>query len=126
MFPFRFVRFQTLQVTTPSPLGRDKGGASSPSPSPLPVYRVRGVGLVSSEGLCESVLFGLPLVARPTACWKLDWEDLLTNQQHFTTLAKLLRERVRNHTHHGEMGRILGERGVGVGGGYGSHTPTLV
>ena len=50
---------------------------------------------MSSEGVCESVLFGLPLVARPTACWKLDWEDLVANQQHYTTLTKLLREKVR-------------------------------
>ena len=44
--------------------------------------------------MCESVLFGVPLVVRPTACWKLEWEELETNQQHFTALCKTLQDRV--------------------------------
>ena len=34
---------------------------------------------------------------RPTACWKLEWEELETNQQHFTALCKTLQDRV-SHT----------------------------
>ena len=56
------------------------------------------MALVSAEGVCESVLFGLPQVLKPTACWKLDWEDLETNQQLFSALCQHLRDKV----HEGE------------------------
>ena len=51
------------------------------------------------QGVCESILFGVPLVVRPTACWKLEWEELETNQQHFTALCKTLQDRVSLVTH---------------------------
>ena len=46
------------------------------------------------QGVCESVLFGMPLSLRPTACWRLDWEELERNQQMFTALCRSLQQKV--------------------------------
>ena len=35
-----------------------------------------------------------PLIMMPTACWKLDWEELETNSDNFYALCQLLREKV--------------------------------
>ena len=40
-------------------------------------------------------IFLQPNIVRPTLCWKLDWEDLESNQQHFHALCSVLRERVK-------------------------------
>ena len=34
------------------------------------------VCLLEERGVCESVLFGIPRILKPTSYWKLDWEDL--------------------------------------------------
>lgn len=34
----------------------------------------------------------------PTACWKLDWEELEVNNDNFYALCQLLREKVGNLT----------------------------
>ena len=47
-----------------------------------------------SQGVCESVVFGVPLILRPTLCWKLEWEELEGNQQRFHAFCKLLTEKV--------------------------------
>lgn len=48
---------------------------------------------LKAEGLCESLLFGLPLVARPTTCWQLTWDELEANQQSFQALCHCLQVR---------------------------------
>ena len=35
-----------------------------------------------------------PLIMMPTACWKLDWEELEMNNDNFYALCHLLREKV--------------------------------
>ena len=35
-----------------------------------------------------------PLIMMPTACWKLDWEELETNSDNFYAFSQLLREKV--------------------------------
>ncbi|XP_053714954.1 meiosis 1 arrest protein isoform X3 [Synchiropus splendidus] len=40
--------------------------------------------------LCESVMYGLPLVVRPTSCWQLDWDELETNHNLFHALCQTL------------------------------------
>ena len=37
-----------------------------------------------------------PYIVRPTVCWKLDWEELESNRQHFYALCSVLKERVSN------------------------------
>lgn len=37
------------------------------------------------------MLFGLPLVVRPTSCWQLSWDELETNQQSFQAFCHCLR-----------------------------------
>ena len=49
-------------------------------------YRV-----LRADGVCESVLYGLPLVIRPTTCWQLDWEEMEANHNLFHALCHTLR-----------------------------------
>ncbi|KAI6645992.1 hypothetical protein LOD99_13245 [Oopsacas minuta] len=51
------------------------------------------VCVLEENGICESVLFGIPRVLRPTSYWKLDWEDLEDNQERFHAIAQNLSER---------------------------------
>ena len=39
-----------------------------------------------------------PLIMMPTACWKLDWEELEVNNDNFYALCHLLREKASNLT----------------------------
>ncbi|CAL8376772.1 unnamed protein product [Gadus morhua 'NCC'] len=45
------------------------------------------------EGVCESVMYGLPMVLRPTSCWQLDWDELESNHDLFHALCHTLRSR---------------------------------
>ena len=44
--------------------------------------------------LCESVLFGIPLIVVPTACWTIDWKELDQNQNNFNALCDELVKKV--------------------------------
>ncbi|KFV55639.1 Meiosis 1 arrest protein, partial [Tyto alba] len=48
---------------------------------------------LKSEGVCESVLYGLPFIIKPTSCWQLDWDDLEINQHSFHALCHSLLKR---------------------------------
>lgn len=50
---------------------------------------------LKAEGVCESVLYGLPFIIRPTSCWQLDWDELETNQHSFHALCHSLLVSVR-------------------------------
>ncbi|XP_063325094.1 meiosis 1 arrest protein [Pelmatolapia mariae] len=66
-----------------------KGSANqSPAPQTLKVIKV-----LRADGVCESVLYGLPLVIRPTTCWQLDWDEMENNQNLFHALCHTLRSR---------------------------------
>ncbi|XP_062850320.1 meiosis 1 arrest protein [Trichomycterus rosablanca] len=60
----------------------------SPPPPQLRVIKV-----LRAEGVCQSVLYGLPLIIRPTSCWQLDWEEIESNQQTFHALCHTLKGR---------------------------------
>lgn len=45
---------------------------------------------LKSEGVCESVLYGLPFIIKPTSCWQLDWDELELNQHSFHALCHSL------------------------------------
>lgn len=49
--------------------------------------------VLHADGVCESVLYGLPLVVRPTTCWQLDWDEMETNNSLFQALCHTLRVR---------------------------------
>ncbi|GFY49560.1 meiosis 1 arrest protein [Trichonephila inaurata madagascariensis] len=56
----------------------------------VPVYTLEAISVVKKEGLCESLLFGHPIVASATRCWKIDWDELERNQLQFTALVQHL------------------------------------
>ncbi|XP_040849575.1 meiosis 1 arrest protein isoform X1 [Ochotona curzoniae] len=56
-------------------------------------YRLQVVKALKSDGICESLIFGLPFILKPTSCWQLDWDELETNQQHFHALCHSLLKR---------------------------------
>ncbi|XP_068129730.1 meiosis 1 arrest protein isoform X2 [Hyperolius riggenbachi] len=51
---------------------------------------IRVMRALSSQGICGSMLYGLPSVLTPTACWELDWEELESNQENFHALCHQL------------------------------------
>ncbi|XP_060951818.1 meiosis 1 arrest protein [Limanda limanda] len=66
-----------------------KGSANQSSPP----QRLKVIKVLRAEGVCESVLYGLPLVIRPTTCWQLDWEEMEANHNLFHALCHTLRSR---------------------------------
>uniref|UniRef100_A0A4W3IED1 Meiosis 1 associated protein n=1 Tax=Callorhinchus milii TaxID=7868 RepID=A0A4W3IED1_CALMI len=56
-------------------------------------HKLQVVKALKSDGVCESVFYGLPLVIRPTNCWKLDWDELETNHHNFHALCHTLEKR---------------------------------
>ncbi|KAM6180204.1 meiosis 1 arrest protein [Erethizon dorsatum] len=56
-------------------------------------YKLRVIKALKYSGFCESLTYGLPFILRPTSCWKLDWDELETNQQHFHALCHSLLKR---------------------------------
>ncbi|XP_014670118.1 PREDICTED: meiosis 1 arrest protein-like [Priapulus caudatus] len=67
--------------------------SARPSAPYLPVRTLRALSLIKQDGLCESVLYGLPLIVKATSCWKMDWDDLEDNQQTFNAFCCLLKEK---------------------------------
>ncbi|TSL41007.1 Meiosis 1 arrest protein [Bagarius yarrelli] len=73
---------------------RDFSPASkSPSNQSSGPQRLQVIKALHAEGMCQSVLYGLPLVIRPTTCWQLDWEEIESNHQTFHALCHTLRTR---------------------------------
>ncbi|XP_068443291.1 meiosis 1 arrest protein [Clinocottus analis] len=58
-----------------------------------PPRRLKAIKTLRADGVCESVLYGLPLVLRPTTCWQLDWDEMETNHSLFHALCHTLRSR---------------------------------
>ncbi|XP_060043548.1 meiosis 1 arrest protein isoform X2 [Erinaceus europaeus] len=56
-------------------------------------YKLRVIKALKSSGVCESLTYGLPIILKPTSCWKLDWDELESNQQHFHALCHSLLKR---------------------------------
>ncbi|XP_046367689.2 meiosis 1 arrest protein-like isoform X1 [Haliotis rufescens] len=59
----------------------------------VPVHSIYITALIHTAAVCESVIFGLPLMVQPTSCWKVDWDDLEKNQQNFKALCHLLHKK---------------------------------
>lgn len=81
-----------LGVKTETPrdfLSANKGSANH-SAAP---QRLKAIKVLRPEGLCESLLYGLPLLIRPTCCWSLDWDDMENNHSLFQALCHTLRSR---------------------------------
>ncbi|KAK6291752.1 hypothetical protein J4Q44_G00375370 [Coregonus suidteri] len=65
-------------------------GLANQSPPP---QRLRVIKALRADGVCESVLYGLPLIIRPTTCWQLDWDEMESNHHLFHALCHTLRAR---------------------------------
>ncbi|XP_034712842.1 meiosis 1 arrest protein isoform X1 [Etheostoma cragini] len=66
-----------------------KGSANQSQPP----RKLKAIKTLRADGVCESVLYGLPLVIRPTTCWQLDWDEMETNHNLFHALCSTLRSR---------------------------------
>ncbi|CAH2299045.1 Hypothetical predicted protein [Pelobates cultripes] len=51
---------------------------------------MRVLRAVSNQGVCGSLLYGLPTILLPTTCWELDWDQLESNQEEFYALCHCL------------------------------------
>ncbi|XP_046553779.1 meiosis 1 arrest protein-like [Haliotis rubra] len=56
----------------------------------IPVHSIYISALIHTTAVCESIVFGMPLIVQPTSCWKVDWDELEKNQQNFKALCHLL------------------------------------
>ncbi|XP_062311444.1 meiosis 1 arrest protein [Osmerus eperlanus] len=86
--------------------------------SPAP-QRLRAIKVLRAEGVCESLLYGLPLVLKPTCCWQLDWDHMEDNLHLFQGLCHALRTRdwfllMRSEP---PQGSVKPPSGAGAGGG---------
>uniref|UniRef100_A0A8C5WAJ9 Meiosis 1 arrest protein n=1 Tax=Leptobrachium leishanense TaxID=445787 RepID=A0A8C5WAJ9_9ANUR len=54
------------------------------------VQIIRALRAVPSRGVCGSLLYALPSLLLPTTCWKLDWDQLESNQEQFHALCRCL------------------------------------
>lgn len=59
----------------------------------IPIHRIVITDTIPVQNLCESVIFGVPMIVHATSCWKLEWEELEKNQQRFKALCYLLMEK---------------------------------
>ncbi|XP_068612271.1 meiosis 1 arrest protein [Brachionichthys hirsutus] len=66
-----------------------KGSANQSQPP----KRLKVIKTLHADGVCESVLYGLPLVIRPTTCWQLDWDEMEANLNLFHALSHTLKSR---------------------------------
>uniref|UniRef100_A0A452IKR7 Uncharacterized protein n=1 Tax=Gopherus agassizii TaxID=38772 RepID=A0A452IKR7_9SAUR len=78
------VTVKTDDVNTPYQM------AASPATT---LYKLRVIKALKAEGVCESALFGLPFIIKPTSCWQLDWDELEMNQHNFHALCHSLLKR---------------------------------
>ena len=58
------------------------------------VFTLQPKNFVEVSGVCESVLYGLPRVLKPTSCWKMEWDELEKNQSQFVALNSYLSDKV--------------------------------
>ncbi|KAK3762035.1 hypothetical protein RRG08_008363, partial [Elysia crispata] len=59
----------------------------------VPLQKLKVMSTVSRQAVCESILFGFPLIVVPTTCWKMEWEILETNQENFAALCSELHQK---------------------------------
>nr|XP_022294967.1 meiosis 1 arrest protein-like [Crassostrea virginica] len=59
----------------------------------IPVHRILITDMIPVQNLCESVVFGVPMIVHATSCWKLEWEELEKNQQQFKAVCYILMEK---------------------------------
>ncbi|ESO06505.1 hypothetical protein HELRODRAFT_160685 [Helobdella robusta] len=83
--------FNNINLLPPSMLS----SSSQLNLSETAVRQLLVVALVPAESICDSVIFGNPLILKATTCWKLDWDELESNKQYFSTLCYLLNEKKR-------------------------------
>ncbi|XP_063315824.1 meiosis 1 arrest protein isoform X2 [Pelobates fuscus] len=60
------------------------------SPQEKVTQVMRVLRAVSNQGVCGSLLYGLPTILLPTTCWELDWDQLESNQEEFYALCHCL------------------------------------
>jgi len=56
-------------------------------------YQLKIIGLVDREGLCDSVVFGIPYVLSPTRCHNLSFDELELNAHQFHALIQVMNEK---------------------------------
>ncbi|XP_052800879.1 meiosis 1 arrest protein-like [Mya arenaria] len=56
----------------------------------IPVHRLKVQAILPVSHICDSVVFGMPMIANATSCWRIDWDELERNQQLFYTLSHTL------------------------------------
>ncbi|XP_038053650.1 meiosis 1 arrest protein-like [Patiria miniata] len=92
LFPFQ-TQFDIHGSVVPGKPVTNPVPSSKATSSTAPIITLRTIQMAQVAGICDSIVFGMPLLVRPTSCWKLDWDELESNQQHFHALCHLLHEK---------------------------------
>ncbi|XP_071809144.1 meiosis 1 arrest protein-like isoform X1 [Asterias amurensis] len=92
LFPFQ-AQFDVHSSVFPGKQPTNQPATSKNSSSTVPIITLSAVEMAKVTGICDSIVFGTPLLVRPTSCWKLDWDELESNQQHFQALCHVLHEK---------------------------------
>ncbi|XP_050408305.2 meiosis 1 arrest protein [Patella vulgata] len=56
----------------------------------VPIHKIKITNLLPTTSVCESLVFGMPMIVQATTCWKVDWDELDKNQNNFKALCHLL------------------------------------
>nr|KAG5697957.1 hypothetical protein BaRGS_030270 [Batillaria attramentaria] len=56
----------------------------------VPIHSLSVVGTLPADTVCDSLIFGLPLLAHATSCWRIDWEELEQNAASLHALCQEL------------------------------------
>ncbi|XP_066929226.1 meiosis 1 arrest protein-like [Clytia hemisphaerica] len=59
----------------------------------IAVFNLQPKNFVDIGGVCESVLYGIPRIMKPTSCWKMDWDELENNQSQFNALNAYMKDK---------------------------------
>jgi len=54
----------------------------------IQVISLKVISRIPLEKVCDSLLFGNPLIVHSTTCWKMDWDELELNLNNFKVCNK--------------------------------------
>ena len=67
-----------------------QAGAEGKPGRPSPIIVLQVVKKVLCSSICESVVFGKPILLSSSNCWQMEWDELENNQNYFNALCKSL------------------------------------
>lgn len=64
-------------------------------PEAIRILQMRATAMIDQDGICDSLVFGTPVVLVSSSCWRMEWDELDCNQDRFTALCRTLLDQRR-------------------------------